>query len=160
MYAATATHPNIAQAVGMVSKFNARPNEAHLTAVKEIYRYLKGTVNLVLKYEKKEGAVLTEYSDTDWARDQDDCHSMTGNLFVMSGGPVSLLSKKQPLVSLPTSEAEYVALSIATQEAVWLRKLFGDLQASLKEPTVAMEDNKGAIAMAKNPVSHGQSKAH
>ena len=78
----------------------------------------------------------------------------------MSGGVVNQLGKRQLLVSLSTSEAEYVALSIATQKAVWLRRLFGDLQASLKKPTVAMEDNKGAIAMAKNPVSHGQSKAH
>ena len=144
--------------MGAVSKFNARPSEAHLTAVKRIFRYLKGTTDLVLKYEKKEGAILTGYSDADWAGDVDDRHSTTGNLFMMSGGPVSWLSKKQPLVSLSTSEAEYVALSMATQEAVWLRRLFADLQASLTEPTLVMEDNQGTIAMAKNPVSHVRTK--
>jgi len=71
---------------------------------------------------------------------------------------VSWLSKKQPMVSLSTSEAEYVALSIATQEAVWLRKLFDDLQTNLKDPTVVMEDNQRTIAMAKNPVSHTRTK--
>ena len=158
LYAATATRPDIAHAVGVVSKFNARPSEAHLTAVKRILRYLKKTVDLAIKYEKKEDTVLVGYSDADWAGDQDDRHSTTGNLFVMSGSPVSWLSKKQPMVSLSTSEAEYVALSSATQEAVWLRRLFDDLQANLKEPTVVMEDNQGAIAMAKNPVSHHRTK--
>ena len=96
---------------------------------------------------------MVGYSDADWAGDQYDCHSTTGNLFVMSGSPVSWLRKKQLMISLSTSEAEYVALSIATQEAVWLRRLFDDLQISWKEPTVIMEDNQGTIAMAKNPVS-------
>ena len=157
LYAATATHPDIAHAVGVVSKFNARPNEAHLTAMKRIFRYLKGTVDHVLKYEKKD-AVLVGYSDVDWAGDQDDRHSTTGNLFIMSGSPISWLSKKQPMVSLSTSEAEYVALSVATQEAVWLRRLFDDLQANLKEPTVVLEDNQGTIAMVKNRVSHFRTK--
>ena len=142
LYAATATRPDIAQAVGVVSKFNARPNESHLTAVKRGFRYLKGTVNLALKYKKKGDAVLVGYSDADWAGDQDDRHSTTGNLFVMSGSPVSWLSKKQLMVSLSTAEAEYVALSIATQEAVWLRRLFDDFQTSWKKPTVIMEDNQ------------------
>ena len=54
LHAARATRPDIAQAVGVVSKFNAEPTEAHLTAVKRIFRYLKGTVNLALQYQVKE----------------------------------------------------------------------------------------------------------
>jgi hypothetical protein len=158
LYAANATRPDIAQAAGAVSRFNTRPNESHLTAVKRIFRYLKGTVDLALKYERKEDAALIGYSDADWAGDQDDRHSTTGNLFVMSGSPVSWLSKKQPTVSLSTSEAEYVALSKATQEAVWMRRLFNDLKANFNEPIMVMEDNQGAIAMAKNPVSHARTK--
>ena len=88
-----------------ISKFNARSNKAHFTAVKKC-------------------------SDADWAGDQDDRHSTTRNLFVMSRGPVSWLSKKQPLVSLYINlRGSYVALSIATQEAVWLRRMFGNPQA-------------------------------
>ena len=93
LYAANATRPDIAQAVGPVSKFNIRPNESHLTAVKRIFRYLKGTEDLALKYEKKEDATVG-YSDADWAGDQDDHHSTTGNLFVMSESAISWLSKK------------------------------------------------------------------
>ena len=76
----------------------------------------------------------------------------------MSGGAISWLSKKQPSVALSTTEAEYIALSVATQEAVWLRRMLDDLQAKPKDPTVLMEDNSGAIAIAKIPVSHARTK--
>lgn len=110
LQAAIATYPDITQAVG--GSVPARPNEAHVTAVKrEPFTTSKEWFNLSWKYEK-EGVVLTGYSDADWAEDQDDRHSTTGNQFVISGagGPVSWLSKEQPMVSLSTSEAEYVAL--------------------------------------------------
>ena len=101
---------------------------------------------------------LIGYADADWAGDHDDRHSTTGNLFLMSGGAISWLSKKQPSVALSTAEAEYMALSTATQEAVWLRRMLADLQANPKDPTVMLEDNNGAIAIAKNPVSHARTK--
>ncbi len=158
LYAAMATRPDIAQAVGVVSKFNSNPTEAHLTAVKRILRYLKGTADLVLKYQKSEDGTLVGYSDSDWAGDPDDRHSTTGNLFLMAGGAISWLSKKQAIVALSTSEAEYVALSLATQEAVWLRRLLTDLRAAPNGPTLLMEDNQGAIAIARNPIAHARTK--
>ena len=158
LYAAIATRPDIAQAVGVVSKFNSKPSQAHLTAVKRILRYLKGTTDLALKYQRSENCRLIGYLDADWAGDQDDRHSTTGNLLVMAGGPISWLSKKQAVVALSTSEAEYVALSAATQEAVWLRRLLTSLKAIPNGPTVLMEDNQGAIAIAKNPIAHARTK--
>ena len=155
LYVATATCPDIAYAVGVVSKFNAKPSEAHLTTVKRIFRYLKGTSDLALKYKRTDDIVLTGYAD--WAGDQDDRHSTTGNFFALSGGAVSWLSKKQPMVTLSTSEVEYVALSIATKEAIWLSRLLQDLQALMKVPVVMMEDNQGTIALAKNTISLNRS---
>lgn len=76
----------------------------------------------------------------------------------MTGGPISWYSKKQAIVALSTSEAEYVALSATTQEAVWLGGLLSDLQVTLSEPTVLMEDNQGAIAIARNPTAHARTK--
>ena len=61
LYVATATRPDIAHAVGVVSKFNAKPSEVHLTAVKRIFRYLKGTSDLALKYKRTDNTVLTGY---------------------------------------------------------------------------------------------------
>ena len=134
LYAAIATRPDIAQAVGVISKFNANPSQAHLTAVKRIFRYLKGTLDVVLEYRKiDKSCSLTGYSDADWAGDQDDQHSTSGNLFLMAGGPVSWLSKKQAIVALSTAEAEYVALSRATQETIWIRRLLDSLKVASSE---------------------------
>lgn len=156
LYAAMATRPDIAHAVGVVSKFNSAPTEAHLTAVKRILRYLKGTINLGLKYQKGSNS-LTGYSDADWAGDLDDRHSMTGNLFLLAGGAISWLSKKQAVVALSTAEAEYIALSSAAQEATWLRRILAELGNSTGCVPL-MEDNQGAIALAKNPVAHARTK--
>ena len=82
--------------------------------------------------------MLIGYADADWADDSEDRHSTTGNLFLMAEGPVSWLSKKQAIVALSTSEAEYVFVSAATQEVVWLRKLLADIQAILERPTVQL----------------------
>ena len=135
LHAARATRPDIAQAVSVVSKFNAEPTEAHLTAVKRIFRYLKGTINLALQYQAK-GGELIGYSDSDWANNVDDRHSTTGNVFLMSGGAVSWISQKQATVALSTAEAEYIALGSATQEAIWLRRLMTDLNINQAEPMV------------------------
>jgi len=159
LYTAIATRPDISQAVGLVSKFNSNPTEAHLTAATRILCYLKGTLNLAMKYQKSEiGMQMTGYSDADWASDPDDRHSTTGHLFVIAGGTVSWLSKKQAIVALSTTEAEYVALCSATQEAVWLRRLLNELETVSDKPTVLMEDNQGAIAISQNPVEHARTK--
>ena len=158
LYAAIATRPDIAQAVGVVSKFCANPTQSHFTAAKRILRYLKGTVSLGLSYKKCADGILTGYSDADWAGDVDDRHSTSGNVFSLARGAVSWLSKKQATVALSTAEAEYAALSTATQEAIWLRRLLTDVGEPLEEPIVIHEDNQGAIAMAKNPVGHARTK--
>ena len=158
LYAAITTRPDIAQAVGVLSKFCANPTQSHLTAAKRILRYLKGTVYLGLSYKKCADGNLIGYSDADWAGDVDDRHSTSGNVFLLAKGAVSWLSKKQATVALSTAEAEYVALSAATQEAIWLRRLLTDVGESLEDPVVINEDNQGAIAMAKNPVGHARTK--
>ena len=159
LYAAIATRPDISQAVGAVSKYCAKPNEQHLTAVKRIIRYLKGTVDIAIRYHQTDDELLIGYADADFANDVDDRHSTSGTLFLMVNGPVSWLSKKQPVVALSTAEAEYIALSSATQEAIWFRKLLGQLsEVTEYQPIILKEDNQGAITMAQNHVPHGRTK--
>ena len=98
----------------------AAPTQAHLTAVRRIFRNLKGTIDLSLQY-KPSGGKLLGYPDADWANDMDDRHSTTGNVFTMLGGAISWLNQKQATVALSTAEAEYIALGSAPQEAIWLR---------------------------------------
>jgi hypothetical protein len=157
LYAAVATRPDISQAVGVLSRFNSAPTEAHLTAAKRVLRYLKGTINLSLQYKKTENSDVTGYSDAGWADDVDSRRSTTGNVFIMSGSPISWLSQRQSTVALSTAEAEYIALSSACQEAVWLQRLLTDIGENIK-PITIMEDNQGAIAIAKNPVGHKRTK--
>ena len=158
LYAAIATRPDIAQAVSAVSKYNCNPSQVHLTAVKRIFRYLNGTLDLALEYQKSSGGSLVGYADSDWGGDRDDRHSTTGNIFMLSNGPVSWLSKKQSTVALSTTEAEYMALSSATQEAIWIQRLLEDLGTVQDDGISIQEDNQGAIALAKNPIAHARTK--
>lgn len=157
LYAAMATRPDIAFAVSVISKFCSCPNETHMTAAKRVLKYLKRTMTLKLKFEQS-GQGLECYSDADWAGDHDDRHSTTGNLSLLAGASVSWISKKQSVVALSTAEAEYVAVSSATQEIVWLRRLLAEIGYPEKGPTLLWEDNQGTIAIARNPVSHGRTK--
>ncbi|XXG85800.1 hypothetical protein AAC387_Pa11g0818 [Persea americana] len=79
----TATRPDILQAICMVARFQASPAEAHLTAVKRIFRYLKGTMELGIWYPKGKSFILVAYSDTDWAGCVDDLKSTSGGAFFL-----------------------------------------------------------------------------
>ena len=158
LYAAMATRPDTSQAVGLISKFSAKPTKAHLTAAKWIIRYLKGTSDTALRYKKSDEGQLIRYSDADFAGDLNDQRSTSSHVFFMSQRLISWSSKKQPIVTLSTAEAEYVALSYATQEATWTRRLLSDFHVSLSKPMVIMEDNQGAISIARNPVTHSRTK--
>ena len=75
-------------------------------------------------------------------------------MFLQGGAAITWSSRKQSSVALSTVEAEYMALSIATQEAISLRQLQEELGMEETGPTLIYEDNQGAISMAKNPVFH------
>ncbi len=101
---------------------------------------------------------LTGYSDADWAGDRDTRKSTTGHLFLFAGSAVSWLSQRQPVVALSSTEAEYIALSSAAQQAIWLRRLLTELGMDNSHPTPIWEDNQGAICLLNNPVAHKKSK--
>lgn len=114
--------------------------------------------SLAVRYQKSDNGALIGYLDADWAGDPDDWHSTTGSTFLIAEGPISWLSKKQAIVTSSTSEPEYVAVSVATHEKVWIRRLLEDLQALTEGLTIIMEDNQGAIEIAKNPILHARTK--
>ena len=158
LYLSTGTRPDIAFAVGNVARFSANSTKRHWTGVKRILRYLKGTSDLGLHYSSSVDEDLVGYSDSDWAGDLDDRRSVSGYMFKLCGAPISWRSKKQASVALSTAEAEYVALSSATQETVWLRKLTSELKFEQSRPTVVYEDNQSSISMAQNAQYHGRTK--
>ena len=117
----TKTRPHIAYAVGSVACFCANPTKEHWTAVKRILRYLNGTIKLGLLYRESTSAKIAGYTDADWAGDVGDRKSTSGYMFLLGGAAISWKSNKQTCVALSTAEAEYVALSTAAQEAIWLQ---------------------------------------
>jgi len=135
-------------------------NEAHLTAAKRVLRYLKRTINLSLPYKQTENSDIVGFSDADWASDMDNRHSTTGNVFMMAGNAICWLSQKQSTVALSTAESEYIPLSSASQEAVWLRQLFRDIKGDCVARITVMEDNQGTIAMTNNQTNPHRRTKH
>ena len=159
MYLSSATRPDITFVVNNVAKFTANPTKENWTAVKQILLYLKETANYGLLYLENASPDCVGFSDEDWAGDLKNRKSTTsGYTFQMSRATVSWRSKKQTCVALSTAEAEYIALSTATQEALWMRKLLTNLSLNVGKPITFYKDNQSAIAMSKNPQFHGRSK--
>jgi hypothetical protein len=158
-YASVASRPDLAISVNLMSQFAAQPSQEHWTAVKRILRYVRGTVDrgLTFRADSDTGITLTGYSDSDWAGDKDTRKSVSGYLFLVSGGVVSWRSQRQSVVALSSTEAEYVALAEACKEAAWLRRLLDDMGFP-QAATPLKGDNQGALALAKNPVHHDRTK--
>ena len=98
------------------------------------------------------------YADASWANDLDTRRSTTGYLFKLNGNLVSWKSQRQPTVALSSTEAEYMSLAAATQEAIWLNRFVEELKIYAEEAVLIHQDNQGAIALAKNPVFHQRTK--
>ena len=112
--------------VNTLSQFLTDPRHVHLTAAKQILRYLRGTIDYGPKYEANQKINLEGYVDSDWAGSAIDRKSTSGCCFSMGLGVISWFSRKQSCVALSIVVAEYVACSDSC-EVVWLRKLVYDL---------------------------------
>lgn len=150
LYVAQGTRPDISFAVNTLSRFNKNPTAAHWSAVKRIFRYLQGTKDFKLQYEKDGDEKITGYCDADWASDVYDRKSCTGYVFLLQGGAISWRSHKQQTVALSTAEAEYMAMSSAAQEALWLQQLHAELGQEQSNPLVIFSDNQSAIKLSNN----------
>ena len=160
MYAALVTRPDIAYAVTALCQFMASPAVSHWNAVKRVFRYLQGTAEYELVYGWKCGVdqPLYGYSDSDWGNDVNDRRSVTGWVFLLHDGAVSWQSCKQPTVALSSVEAEYMAATQATREAVWWRAFLTELGMPPTTATTIYSDSQGAIALAKKPEHHKRTK--
>ncbi|GJT03883.1 retrovirus-related pol polyprotein from transposon TNT 1-94 [Tanacetum coccineum] len=153
----TSTRPDLMYGVSLVSRYMNRPTELHLQAIKRILRYIKGTLEYGVMYQARMGGLIG-YTDSDYARDTDDRRSTSGYVFMLSNGAVSWLSKKQPIVTLSTTEAEFVAAAGCSSQAIWLMRVLEKLGCASKEGVTIYCDNSSTIKLSKNPVMHGRSK--
>lgn len=158
LYLAQATRPDIAFAVNDVSRFNINHCEEHWKAVKRIFRYLKGTANLKLRYTKPKTNNIIAYSDADWASEIDKRKSCTGYIIKWSNAAICWQSKRQPIVALSSTEAEYIALSSTTCEIVWLLQLVNELQNNSAREVILCCDNQSAIKLSQSDAYRPRSK--
>lgn len=156
MYLAVATRPDIAYAVSYLSQFNDCYDEAHFKSAKRVLRYLKGTIDVGLKF-KKTAEELYCMADADWGACKLDRKSFSGYCFKYAGAPISWASKKQRCVALSTAEAEYTAITEAAKEAIHLKGLFEDLGVNQKT-IIIWNDNQAALKLCQNPIVSNRSK--
>lgn len=161
MYAMLCTRPDISFAVTTLSQFSSNPLPSHVQALKHVLRYLKGTVNMGITYTGTGPTTippnLIGYSDADWGQSYDR-RSVTGYVFELCGGAISWQSKKQRTVALSTVEAEYMAITHASKEAIWWRSIFNTLGYDMTDPTTLWSDSQGSISLAANPEHHSRTK--
>jgi hypothetical protein len=161
MYAMVCTRPDIAHAVGVLSKYMSKPGKEHWTTVKRVFRYLRGTTSYGLCYQGRPGldrvVDIHGFVDADWAGDLDRRRSTSGYVFNLFGGAISWMRKRQAVVALSTTEAEYMATTHASKETVWLQRLCSGI--GLVQQAVRLDsDSQSAIFLAKNPAYHSKTK--
>jgi hypothetical protein len=157
-YLAVMTRPDIAFAVNKAAKFCEDPQPAHWQAVKRILRYLKLTMHIGIIYSGKDTSIAT-YCDSDYAGDLDTRRSTSGTVSLMNGGPITWNSSTQTVTALASTEAEYMAMSVAMKDILWLRRLWSFIHGTQpSKPTPLYVDNQGAIALSKNPDFRRRSK--
>jgi hypothetical protein len=156
MYASLGTRPDISFAVQTVSRFSKNPGLAHWDAVKQIFRYLKGTAELWLTFGEVKGD-LVGYADADGSMAKDR-HAISGYAFMLYGGAVSWSAKRQEIVSLSTTESEYVAITHAAKEGLWIKSLLSQLFPGKLDPTTLFSDNQSAVALTKDHQYHARTK--
>lgn len=157
VFLAAVSRPDIAFAVNSVSKYLNNHNIEHWRAVKRILAYLKGTIDYGIEYKNGGSKFgLVGFSDADYASDIETRRSTTGYIFFLANGPVS--SQRQKLVTLSTTESEYVAAAAATREAMWLRKLLRDIGYLIENETALFGDNQSAIRLVENSEFHKRTK--
>jgi len=167
--------------LSLLSKFSSTPTTEHLSAATYTLRYLRNMANLAIQYNASDpkATMPIGYTDSDFAGDPDDRKSTSGYVFILAGGAITWRTRKQPLVTFSTVEAEYIGTSDTAKEAIWVRSLYtrilygkilykhaeqcphclySDNDSKATEPQQFFVDNQGAIQLAKNPKFHERTK--
>ncbi|GJV93534.1 retrovirus-related pol polyprotein from transposon TNT 1-94 [Tanacetum coccineum] len=154
----TASRPDIVHATCYCARYQVKPTEKHLTAVKRIFRYLKDTINMGLWYPKDTSFELTAFSDSDHAGCLDSRKSTSGGIQFLGGDKlVSWSSKKLDCTSMSSAESEYVSLSACCAQVLWLRTQLTDYGFHFDKIPMYY-DSKAAIAISCNPIQHSRTK--
>ena len=154
----TITRPDLSYSVGLLSQFMQNPRNLHLDCAKRILRYVSTTMDYDIVYKSNATIRLEGYIDTDWAGYKADRRSASEFVFSLGSGAISWSSKKQPTVSLSSTEAEYRGATVATCEVVWLKRILKDLGIPLTDLIRIFCDNMSSLYFTRNLVFHSRTK--
>ena len=156
-YATDCTRPDIAYAVGVLSRFTIKPSKDHWLAIERVMRYLIDTKSYDLFY-KKYSAVIEAFSDADWNTLSGDSLSIIGYIFTLGSGAICWKSKKQTIIANSTMEAELIALASTSEKANWLRDLLHEIPLWEKPipPILNHCDSNATICRVKNCYYNGK----
>lgn len=166
MFLSNQTRPDIAFAVNLLARHSRRPTIRHWNGLKNIFRYLKGTEDLGLYFEKKNhGTGLVGYADAGYLSDPVTGKSQNGYVFLINNTAISWRSQKQTLVATSTNHSELIALYEATRECVWLRSLMNHVfescgYSTISKPTTIYEDNASCIHQIQSGFIKGDKTKH
>jgi hypothetical protein len=160
LYLSLGTRPDISFAVNVVSRSMTAPAVKDWSAVKRIIRYIKGTLGLGPVYRRPNTPVnpmIRCYSDADYAGCSNTRRSTTGIVLLLAGNPVIWSSRRQPIVALSTTEAEFIAASAGVKEVMWTKLLAVDLGLPDSTPELLI-DNRSTLAVLHDPTLHQRTK--
>jgi hypothetical protein len=160
LYVQIATRPDISFAVSRLAQYASNPSPDHFRLAKYVLSYLLGTMDTRIRYDGTDGEGLYGYTDSSYADNTDTRHSTAGYVFLLADGAISWSSRKQKTIAQSTTEAEYMALTDAGNQAIWYLSYFKELGYSIDGPVPIQihSDNKGAVDLAENPVTGRRSK--
>lgn len=142
LYISVSTRPDISACVSILAQKISNPTQRDWNELKRVVKYLIGTLKLKLTLGKTESKdSIFGYADANWAEDKTDWKSNSGYIFLVNGGVVSWACRKQTCVALSTTEAEFIALSSACQEALWLHRILDNMKFPIGETITIYEDN-------------------
>ena len=119
---------------------------------------MKGTIDYGLFYKKGKSQELVDFCGSDYTGDLNDRRSTSGYVFFLSGVAISWSSRKQHVVTLSATKAEFIAAASCACQGIWLRRVLEEVKYSQQGPIMLFCDNSSAIKLSKNPVLHGRSK--
>lgn len=158
LYLSTRTRPDIAQAVNLASRNIEKPVQEDIVAFKRILKYLIGNKTLGIEYSRNGNSLTLEaYCDADYAGDLETRRSTTGYVIFYGGGPISWCSKRQPIVALSTTEAEYISAADCCKEVIYHKYLIEELTGNEIKINLHI-DNQSSINLIKTGVINKRSK--
>ena len=148
LWCSNRTRPDIAQAVGSLTRHYSSPTEEHWKAAMDVLLYLRGTIDFGLVYGS---GSLVGYADAAY-NVTDDAKSYTGFCFILHGAVISWTSKLQVTVATSVQHAEYMAAGSAAREGVWLRMVLKEFGFDVSDPTLIYGDCVASNRLIDNPI--------